>query len=77
MSKPFIPERLALGHSLRVGRLADLLELLGDMLVDEMPEHPKAEQIRALAFSALDTSRIAENDADQLYKTIRTQEANR
>lgn len=67
--------QLALGHSLRVGRLADLLELLGDMLVDEMPEHPKAEQIRALAFSALDTSRVAGTEADQLYKAMRTQEA--
>ncbi|MDP2144414.1 MAG: hypothetical protein Q8J80_09840 [Gallionella sp.] len=57
---------IALEHSLRLARLVDMLEMLHDMLVDDMPEHPEAERIRALSFAAIDVARIADKGIGKL-----------
>lgn len=61
---------IALEQSLRLGRLVDMLELLHDMLVDDMPEHPEAERSRALAFAATDVARIADQGIGKLVEIL-------
>lgn len=68
---------LALGHSLRLGRLVDMLELLHDMLVDDMPEHPEAERIRALSFAAIDVARTADQGIGKLAEMLIKKESTR
>lgn len=67
---PILPQAQAIAHeqSLRLARLVNMLELLHDMLVDNMPEHPEAERIRALSFAAADVARIAEKGVDMLVE---------
>ena len=66
---------IVLEHSLRLGRLADMLELLHDMLIDDMPEHPEAEHIRALSFAAIDVARIAEQGIGRLTEILVNRES--
>lgn len=64
------PDDIALEQSLRIARLADMLELLHDKLVDDMPEHPAAEQIRALSFAAIDMARTADQGILKLSEML-------
>ena len=63
-------ETIALEQSLRLGRLVDMLELLHDMLVDDMPAHPEAERSRALSFAAIDVARIADQGIGKLVEIL-------
>lgn len=63
-------DTIALGQSLRLGRLVDMLELLHDMLVDDMPESPEAERVRALSFAAADVARVAEQGIGELVAKL-------
>ncbi len=65
-----IQKTIAVEHSLRLARLVDMLSLLQDMLVDDMPEHPEAEHIRAISFAAIDVARIAETGVDKLVAML-------
>lgn len=45
----------------RTELVADMLKMLHDMLVDDMPAHQKAQKIRVICFAAIDVANTAGN----------------